>query len=273
MLLMLLPCRTSFYRKSSILAGRLTSGWVILAVAAVLCSVWLGIFAYKYEEYSQNLWWLFATDADAPRFLRGSAGAVSIILLFAIARLIRGSAYPQQATLADCEEDIGKIVAASPKTCAHLALLGDKQFVFNDERNSFIMFAIEGRSWVTMGDPVGLEDEWDDLLWSFREMCDEHDAWPVFYQIDQANLPLYLQFGKRPKWTLGHSRSKAANTKGCATPTTSSPKKDAPSKSSRRRALTQLCRRSGIFQTAGLSQNTPEKKDSRWAVSSRNISG
>jgi phosphatidylglycerol lysyltransferase len=28
-------------------------------------------------------------------------------------------------------------------------------------------------------------------------MCDEHDGWPVFYQIDQANLPLYLQFGMR----------------------------------------------------------------------------
>ncbi|MGA2171683.1 MAG: bifunctional lysylphosphatidylglycerol flippase/synthetase MprF [Sedimentisphaerales bacterium] len=197
MLLILLPCRASFYRKSSILAGRLTSGWVILAVVAVLCSVWLGIFSYKYEEYSHNLWWLFATDADAPRFLRGSAGAVSIILLFAIARLIRGSAHPQQATLMECKEDIGKILAASPKTSAHLALLGDKQFVFNDERNSFIMFAIEGRSWVAMGDPVGPEEEWDDLLWSFREMCDEHDAWPVFYQIDQANLPLYLQFGMR----------------------------------------------------------------------------
>jgi phosphatidylglycerol lysyltransferase len=48
-----------------------------------------------------------------------------------------------------------------------------------------------------MGDPVGPEEEWDDLLWRFREMCDEHDGWPVFYQIDQANLPLYLQFGMR----------------------------------------------------------------------------
>jgi phosphatidylglycerol lysyltransferase len=59
------------------------------------------------------------------------------------------------------------------------------------------MFGIEGRSWVVMGDPVGPEEEWDDLLWRFRELCDEHDGWPVFYQIDQANLPLYLQFGMR----------------------------------------------------------------------------
>jgi phosphatidylglycerol lysyltransferase len=28
-------------------------------------------------------------------------------------------------------------------------------------------------------------------------MCDEHDAWPVFYQIEQENLPMYLQFGMK----------------------------------------------------------------------------
>jgi phosphatidylglycerol lysyltransferase len=197
MLLILLPCRDSFYRKSSMFAGRLTSGWVILAVVAVLCSVWLGIFSYKHIEYSHDLWWRFAFDADAPRFLRGSAGAVSVILLFAVARLIWGSAQLQRTDLADSVEDVGRIVIASRRTSAYLALLGDKHFVFNDERNSFIMFGIEGRSWITMGDPVGPEQEWDDLLWSFLELCDEHNAWPVFYQIDQANLPLYMQFGMR----------------------------------------------------------------------------
>jgi phosphatidylglycerol lysyltransferase len=197
MLLMLLPCRASFYRKSSILAGRLTSSWVILAVVAVLCSIWLGIFSYKHVDYSSDLWWRFAMNADAPRFLRGSAGAVGVILLFAIARLIHGSAQPQLARLADHSQEVGRIVTASKKTSAYLALLGDKYFVFNEARNSFIMFGIEGRSWVAMGDPVGPEEEWDDLLWSFREMCDEHDAWPVFYQVEQENLPMYLQFGMK----------------------------------------------------------------------------
>jgi len=196
-LLMLLPCRSSFYRKSSVLAGRLTSGWVILAVIAVLCSVWLGLFSYKHVEYGHDLWWKFAFNADAPRFLRGSAGAVSVILLLVIARLLRSRAYPMKEMLVDHQDQLNRIVAESKKTSANLALLGDKQFVFNDARNSFIMFGIEGRSWVAMGDPVGPEEDWDDLLWQFRELCDEHDGWPVFYQIDQANLPLYLQFGMK----------------------------------------------------------------------------
>jgi len=202
MLLILLPCKGSFYRKGAILAGRLTSGFGMLAIVAVLCSLWLGIFSYKHVEYRSELWWQFAFDADAPRFLRASAGALSVILLFAITRLIREPAFPSsrtspQAQMADNENDITRIVAWAKDTTAYLALLGDKYFVFNDDRDSFIMFGIEGRSWVAMGDPVGPEEEWDDLLWRFREMCDEHDGWPVFYQIDQANLPLYLQFGMR----------------------------------------------------------------------------
>ena len=197
MLLILLPCRPNFYRKSPILAGRLTSDWIILAVIAVLCSVWLGVFSYKHVEYRHDLWWQFALEADAPRFLRGSAGAVSVILLFSIAKLIRGSAYPRQPAPAAPTEEISRIAAASKKTSSYLALLGDKNFIFNDARNGFIMFGTEGRSWIAMGDPVGPEQVWDDLLWNFRELCDEHDAWPVFYQIDQANLPLYLQFGMR----------------------------------------------------------------------------
>jgi phosphatidylglycerol lysyltransferase len=197
MLLMLLSCRASFYRKSPILAGRLTSGWVLLAVVAVLCSIWLGLFSYKHVEYTHDLWWRFAIHADAPRFLRGSAGAVSVMLLFAISRLMRGSPYPQQSGPTEAAQEVGSIVAASRRTYAYLALLGDKRFVFNEARSGFIMFGIEGRSWVTMGDPVGPQNEWDDLLWRFRELCDEYDGWPVFYQIDQDNLPLYLQFGMK----------------------------------------------------------------------------
>jgi hypothetical protein len=29
---------------------------------------------------------------------------------------------------------------------------------------------IEGRSWVVLGDPVGPQEEWAELIWRFREM-------------------------------------------------------------------------------------------------------
>lgn len=195
MLLVLLPCRTSFYRKSPVFAGRLTSVWILLAIVAVLCSIWLGIFTYKHIEYRNDLWWRFALHANAPRFLRASAAAMSVLLIFAFVKMLRGSTYPHETTLETSSQEVSRIVAQSKKTTACLALLGDKRFIFNDKKDAFIMFAVEGKSWVAMGEPVGPEESWDDLLWRFRESCDEFDAWPVFYQIDQDNLPLYLQFG------------------------------------------------------------------------------
>ena len=34
-----------------------------------------------------------------------------------------------------------------------------------------------------------------ELVWDFREECDEYDGWPVFYQIAAENVPLYRDHG------------------------------------------------------------------------------
>jgi phosphatidylglycerol lysyltransferase len=57
------------------------------------------------------------------------------------------------------------------------------------------MYGVEGRSWIAMGDPVGPEDEKADLIWKFREMCDVHAGWTVFYEVQRANLHYYLDVG------------------------------------------------------------------------------
>jgi len=46
-----------------------------------------------------------------------------------------------------------------------------------------------------MGDPVGAEEEWGELIWQFCERCDEFNAWPVFYQISNRRLDLYIDAG------------------------------------------------------------------------------
>jgi phosphatidylglycerol lysyltransferase len=61
------------------------------------------------------------------------------------------------------------------------------------------MYDIEGRSWVTMGDPVGGdEDVRRELVWAFLEQCERAGGWPVFYQVSPADLDLYLEVGMRP---------------------------------------------------------------------------
>jgi len=78
---------------------------------------------------------------------------------------------------------------------AQLALLGDKSFLFNEQGTGFVMYARQGRSWIALGDPVGPESERAELVWEFRELVEQYDGWPVFYQVEEECLPIYLDQG------------------------------------------------------------------------------
>ncbi len=142
-----------------------------------------------------NSWWRFALNANAPRFLRATAGAVAVILLVAMARLFKlraGLPAPVEPVNLD---EVQVIVQQAPDTTAWLALLGDKQFLFSPTRKTFIMFAIQGNSWIAMGDPVGLDSEKQDLIWQFREQSHRQGGKAAFYQVDSNCLNLYLELG------------------------------------------------------------------------------
>jgi phosphatidylglycerol lysyltransferase len=84
------------------------------------------------------------------------------------------------------------VIANARDTYANLALLGDKELLFSDNGNAIIMYGIEGRSWVALGDPVGPKEEWSELVWRFGELSDRHAGWTVFYQVKAENVHLYL---------------------------------------------------------------------------------
>ncbi|GLK80219.1 bifunctional lysylphosphatidylglycerol flippase/synthetase MprF [Methylopila turkensis] len=186
--------RRAFYRRASLWDQDLAPAW-LAAVAIVLCgSVWLGFFAYRNVEYSNDLWWDFAYRGDAPRFLRASlAAGVAALAIGLYALLHRHSAPKASAEAASGR--VAEIVARSPRADANLAFLGDKRFLFSEAGDAFIMYQVQGRSWVAMGDPVGPADKVSELLWAFRELADQHSGWPVFYQASVARLPTYLDLG------------------------------------------------------------------------------
>src|SRR5262249_26762448 len=68
-------------------------------------------------------------------------------------------------------------------------------FLFSESRRAFIMYGVEGRSWIAMGDPVGAEDEKQELIWKFRELSDLHAAWTCFYEVPRQSLHFYLDLG------------------------------------------------------------------------------
>ncbi len=195
MLAIFVPCRRHFYRKGALLTDRFSPGWFVAISLVIACTAWLMLFAYKHVDYSGELWWEVTFDGNAPRSLRAMAAVVVVSLVFAASRLLRSK--PKSPGM-PTDEDLDmarRIVANSPHTASNLALLGDKHLMFNDSRTAFIMYGTEGRSWISMGDPVGPDYDARELIWEFRELCDGGGRWPVFYQVDQESVPMYVEMG------------------------------------------------------------------------------
>jgi len=195
MLAALIPCKRHFHRKASLLSQPLSASWAVLMGTVWVCVVWLGLFSYKQIDYSHHLWWQFAFEADAPRFLRATTGAAAVMGLYALARLLVPAKPALTSPDTTTRAQVTAVVSSCRKTYANLALLGDKQFLLSPQGDAFIMYAVEGRTWVSLGDPVGPQDRWEDLLWRFVELCDQYDGWPVFHQIESGRLDLYADLG------------------------------------------------------------------------------
>lgn len=194
-LAVLAACRQEFYHHGSLVHLRFTAGWMTAVVLAVLASVWLGLFAYRHVDDLASRWNIFDLQADASRFLRASLAVVAVLLLIVVRRTFRRRPWEMAAEPETDWATVEAIVRDSPRTADNLALLGDKKFLLNERRNAFVMYAVQGRSWVSLGDPVGPEDQCMDLVWNYLEMVERADGWPVFYQVDQRHLPLYLEEG------------------------------------------------------------------------------
>jgi phosphatidylglycerol lysyltransferase len=195
MLFALVASRRHFYRKASLLNEGFGPGWIAAIVLVLISSAWLGFFSYKHVEYSRDLWWHFSFRADAPRFLRASVGVVGLLLLYSIQRLLRPAPEEPDPPAIEEVDQAAAILATEKNSQANIALLGDKPLLFSPSGRAFLMYGVEGRSWIAMGDPVGADDEKQELIWQFREMCDLHAGWPVFYEVQRRSLHFYLDLG------------------------------------------------------------------------------
>ncbi len=194
-LLTLLPARRHFYRRASFIAEFLSPQWLVMTATVLIASGWLGFFAYKNVAYSNDLWWQFALRSDAPRFLRSLVGVSVAIALVALYRLLRPVAIKTVVPDAAILDHVETIVRESPDTLSYLALLGDKSLLFSEDRSAFVMYGVEGGSFVAMGDPVGSPRHRKELAWEFRALADRNGAATAFYQVRMHNLPLYLDMG------------------------------------------------------------------------------
>jgi len=195
LLLVLWSARREFFRKASLTSEPFTAPWAAAVAAVLLATTWLGFFAYREVEYSHELWWQFALSAHAPRFLRATVGGLVVVLVFALRHLLKPAQPEPEPAAGILPPEVPPLALASPRTLAQMALLGDKAFLLGERGNAFLMYAVRGRSWIVLGDPVGEEAEYPELVWQFRNRVHRHDGWPVFFQVTPPFLPLYLDAG------------------------------------------------------------------------------
>jgi phosphatidylglycerol lysyltransferase len=192
---MLVLGRSSFYRPASLLQQRYTPTWAASIVGVIVASVWVGLLVNRHVEYSNDLWWTFAFDGNAPRMLRASLLVCVLTAAFLLFSLLRPAPPVPELTRKPELDDIRRVLAESPSTLSNAVLTGDKHVLFSASGRSFIMYQVQGRSWIALGDPVGPRSEAEELVWRFRELSDEHGGRVVFYQSSVECLPLYVDLG------------------------------------------------------------------------------
>jgi phosphatidylglycerol lysyltransferase len=187
--------RRAFYRSSPAFAERFTPAWIATLVAIVVACTWIGFLAHRNVAYSNDLWWTFAFDADAPRMLRAMLMVSLAAAVFLVSNLLGAPRAVTRPSGPDELDRARQIIAQSSSSLANAALTGDKQLLFSESGEAFVMYQRAGRAWISLGDPVGPEAARHEAAWQFHEAADREGGWTVFYQGAARHLPMYVDLG------------------------------------------------------------------------------
>lgn len=186
-----------FRRPASLFSQVLSLPWVMAMLVILAGAAAILLFVYRDVEYSRQLWWQFEFGGEAPRSLRALLGAAIFAVAIAIFSLLR-PAFRQPPAVT--QEDIDKAVAilnSQDNADANLVRMGDKRVMFSDSGRTFIMYGVQGRSWIALGDPVGDPGEIGELIWRFVEQARGAGGRPVLYQVSPALLSFCADAGLR----------------------------------------------------------------------------
>ncbi len=192
----LLASRRLFHRHAS-LRQALTTSWLMAVGVLLLGAIVVLLFVYRDVEYSHDLWWQFAFDAEAPRSLRAMLGLTILGMglgLFSLTRPMATAATPAGA------DDLRRAVAILQRNDvadANLVRTGDKAVLFSPDGEAFLMYSRQGRSIIAFLDPVGPKASRDELVWQFVEAARASGCRAVFYQASPALLPAIADAGMK----------------------------------------------------------------------------
>lgn len=190
--------RAAFDHPGSLLQQPFSAGWAAAVTLALMGTLWVGLFSFKYVDYSGDLWSLVSYEQDAARFMRAMLVSVVAVIGFSLAHLLRKEAPLPGLPDPEALERAWGVIRRGETTRGHLALSGDKRLLFNEAGDAFLMYQVRGRSWIALGDPLGPADRAMGLIWHFNELCEGKGGRATFYEVDERSLPQYRDLGLAP---------------------------------------------------------------------------
>ncbi len=113
---------------------------------------------------------------------------MALMLFYVMARLMA----PAKPKIAETPEDDRSRVEKFIKFPKDLFLschAGRQVIPFQQQRKRLYYVRCRRTELVCMGDPVGKEDEYPELIWRFREAADRYHGWSVFYEVSTTSFP------------------------------------------------------------------------------------
>ena len=186
-----------FNRRASMFGQVLSASWIAATLILVAAAITVLLFVYREVDYSRELWWQFEVSEEAPRGLRAVLGLAIIAAMISIFSLLRPAV---RRSPLSTQVDLGQaidIVMSQDNADANLVRMGDKRLMFSESGKAFIMYGIQGRSWIALFDPVGPQEEMADLVWRFVEEARTQGGRAVLYQISPSLLSHCADAGLR----------------------------------------------------------------------------
>jgi len=194
-LVIIIPLKKYFYRKTSIINEKFTLNWMVMIFLVAISSLYIGFFAYSKSDYMNEIWWKVAFNKEFPRFLRTTIGISATLIVFGVWKLFAPVNEIVEIESSEVSEKVKKCLSLSDNPEGNLVLLNDKKIVLEDGEESFIMYGKSGKSYIAMGDPVGKPEKAGDSIWKFYELCRKNNKQPVFYEASKDYLDFYLDVG------------------------------------------------------------------------------
>lgn len=185
--------RKGFWRRTALTTDVMSANWILAMVATITLVIVIGYFAQTFPAYRSSLWWKFAWSGDASRYMRASfavAVATGAFVVLALLRPSRHCGLPDEGPV-----DVDEALTHAVRSESMLALTGDKLFLAGPDNRSLLMYQVRGHSWIVMGDPVGEQADWPELLWRLRERADANQGRVLLYQVTPAVLPIAIDMG------------------------------------------------------------------------------